>query len=71
MSFLASVGAGGENNEILHIPSGKVGKLIGKGGSTIKDIQARGGARVKIDHEVGSVVNKVMRKHQIPVYVEH
>lgn len=52
LGAMASIGAGGETSEILQIPSGKVGKLIGKAGSTIKDIQARGGARVKIDHEV-------------------
>ena len=36
----------------MNLPSAKIGKLIGKAGATIKDIQARGGARVKIDHEV-------------------
>ena len=54
MSFVGTLttGPGGEASENLQVPSGKIGKLIGKAGATIKDIQARGGARVKIDHDV-------------------
>ena len=74
--FLASLGSipgvgvaggGGESSEVLSLPSAKIGKLIGKAGATIKDIQARGGARVKIDHEVRTLGLGAMYHHGLPM----
>uniref|UniRef100_A0A7S2QUF9 WW domain-containing protein n=2 Tax=Chlamydomonas chlamydogama TaxID=225041 RepID=A0A7S2QUF9_9CHLO len=44
------LGADGEVTEVVMVPNEKVGKLIGRAGATIKDLQARGMSRIKIDH---------------------
>ncbi|XP_076237977.1 putative ATP-dependent RNA helicase DDX43 [Calliopsis andreniformis] len=40
-----------DNSEkiVLHIDSGKVGKLIGKGGSTIRELQEKSSTRINVD----------------------
>jgi far upstream element-binding protein len=41
--------AASERLETVHCPQALVGRLIGKGGDTIKDLQRRSGARIQID----------------------
>ena len=41
--------ADGEAKETVQCPQALVGRLIGKGGDTIKDLQRRSGARIQID----------------------
>ena len=36
------------NTVIVHIPSNKVGVVIGRGGETIRDLQDRSGARINV-----------------------
>jgi rRNA processing protein Krr1/Pno1 len=40
----------GEASETVMCPHTFVGKVIGKGGETIRDLQGRSGARIQIDH---------------------
>eukprot|EP00192_Tetraselmis_astigmatica_P003663 CAMPEP_0117666282 /NCGR_PEP_ID=MMETSP0804-20121206/10286_1 /TAXON_ID=1074897 /ORGANISM="Tetraselmis astigmatica, Strain CCMP880" /LENGTH=549 /DNA_ID=CAMNT_0005473803 /DNA_START=107 /DNA_END=1756 /DNA_ORIENTATION=+ len=40
----------GEATEIIQCPPSIVGKVIGKGGETIRDLQNRTGARIQVDH---------------------
>ncbi|XP_074597509.1 putative ATP-dependent RNA helicase DDX43 [Brevipalpus obovatus] len=42
---------GSSNKKTITVPSSDVGKVIGRGGSTIKDIQSRSGARVKVSND--------------------
>merc|ERR1712013_478992 len=42
-------GEGGEKTEYVLVPSSKVGLVIGKGGETIKSINAASGAHTEID----------------------
>ena len=45
----AAPGAGGESSTIVvEVPNDKVGLVIGKAGSTIKELEGRSGARVQI-----------------------
>ena len=39
----------GDARETVRCPQALVGRLIGKGGDTIKDLQRRSGARIQID----------------------
>jgi far upstream element-binding protein len=52
---LGTLGAvvGGETTEIVPVPLSKVGRVIGKGGATIKEIQLRCNTRLKVDHDAG------------------
>ena len=52
-------GGGGDLVE-MEVPSSSVGKIIGKGGSKIRDLQETSGARIKIDKERDNRVNAVV-----------
>ncbi|KAL5769082.1 hypothetical protein ACOSP7_015639 [Xanthoceras sorbifolium] len=41
-------GQAGSDNFVMRIPNNKVGLVIGKGGETIKNMQARSGARIQV-----------------------
>ncbi|CAG8510695.1 16490_t:CDS:2, partial [Racocetra persica] len=41
-------GGGNRSTITIHIPSGKVGVVIGRGGETIRDLQDRSGARINV-----------------------
>jgi len=42
-------GSGGGDKSTFMIPSSDVGRVIGRGGATIKDLQANSGARIKVN----------------------
>eukprot|EP00750_Incisomonas_marina_P000602 INCI10434.4.p1 GENE.INCI10434.4~~INCI10434.4.p1 ORF type:complete len:603 (-),score=116.48 INCI10434.4:722-2530(-) len=44
-------GMGGSNGEVLHIPNGVVGKVIGRGGETIRNLQDQSGAHIQIQRD--------------------
>jgi far upstream element-binding protein len=43
------MGGGAETTDTVECPQGLVGKVIGRGGETIKDLQARSGCRIQIN----------------------
>lgn len=43
---------GGEITEIVNCPGDKVGRIIGRMGATIKDLQSRTGTRIQVDQKV-------------------
>lgn len=43
---------GGEITEIMNCPGDKVGRIIGRMGATIKDLQSRTGTRIQVDQKV-------------------
>ena len=47
---MAGQGEGHMYSKSFHIPNDMVGKLIGKGGDTLKRIQYMSGARIQVDH---------------------
>ncbi|XP_013418694.1 probable ATP-dependent RNA helicase DDX43 [Lingula anatina] len=49
---------GGGDSDTMVVPSSKVGKIIGKGGSKIKELQSSSGARIKIG-EAGALETDV------------
>jgi far upstream element-binding protein len=42
-----------EQSEVIHVAGNLVGKLIGKAGSTVNELQARGGTHIEINHHGG------------------
>ena len=44
-------GIAGQFTDVVEIPAGMVGKLIGKAGETIKNLQHSTGTKVQIDHQ--------------------
>ncbi|XP_074597506.1 uncharacterized protein LOC141852405 [Brevipalpus obovatus] len=44
-------GGGGSDRKVITVPTSDVGKVIGRGGSTIKSIQSRTGARVRVNND--------------------
>jgi far upstream element-binding protein len=50
---------GGAAYEFIEIPAPMVGKLIGKGGETIKQLQFSTGTKVQIDHQTPGDMKKV------------
>ena len=56
-------GGGGGDPMEMEVPSSSVGKIIGKGGSKIRDLQEVSGARIKIDKERDNHVNAVVEIH--------
>lgn len=51
--------AAGQFFDVIDIPAPMVGKLIGKGGETIKQLQYSTGTRVQIDHQTPGEAKKV------------
>lgn len=56
---MAGMAAGGAVYEFVDIPAAMVGKLIGKGGETIKQLQFSTGTKVQIDHQTPGDMKKV------------
>ncbi|MEW5315691.1 MAG: hypothetical protein WDW38_007101 [Sanguina aurantia] len=48
----AAMEGGGEITEIVNCPGDKVGRIIGRMGATIKDLQSRTGTRIQVDQKV-------------------
>lgn len=49
----------GQVTEEIDCPSGKVGKLIGRGGITIKDLVQKTGAKIQVDHKISGELKPV------------
>ena len=49
----ASAGPAGQLSDFTTIPASMIGKLIGRGGDTIKQLQFSSGTRIQIDHDSG------------------
>jgi len=60
----AAQAAAGSNARILHAPKAIIAKIIGKGGSTIRDLQTKSGARIQIDQTVDPCVVSVAGNQQ-------
>lgn len=50
----------GQESRIVECPKNMVGRVIGKGGETIKGLQAHSGARVQVDQTVGDPCHVVI-----------
>ncbi|KAK9917735.1 hypothetical protein WJX75_007636 [Coccomyxa subellipsoidea] len=55
----SGMAAAGQFFDVIDIPAPMVGKLIGKGGETIKQLQYSTGTRVQIDHQTPGEAKKV------------
>ncbi|CAL8463502.1 g3036 [Coccomyxa elongata] len=55
----SGMAASGQFFDVIDIPAPMVGKLIGKGGETIKQLQYSTGTRVQIDHQTPGEAKKV------------
>lgn len=51
--------AAGQPSDYVEIPAAMVGKLIGKGGETIKNLQYSTGTKVQIDHQTPGDLKRV------------
>ena len=49
-----SQGEGGQTTVTMHVEDNQVGIIVGKGGSTIKDIQMQTGAKVNVSQRDGT-----------------
>jgi len=50
---------GDSDKTSIKIPSSEVGRVIGRQGSTVKDLQARSGARIKVHNESNNDMHDV------------
>lgn len=48
---LLSGDAGGSATEVVMCPSDKVGRIIGRAGATIRDLETNNGTRIQVDHK--------------------
>lgn len=62
---------GGGLSVSVEIPAAMVGKLIGKGGETIKQLQFSTGTKVQIDHQAPGDMKKVTIQGSSSEQVEH
>jgi len=58
-NFIMSFGGGGDAMT-MEVPSSHVGRIIGKGGSRIRELQDDSGCRINVNREGGSNGNTVV-----------
>lgn len=57
---------GGESERTLECPAGIVGRIIGRGGETIRSLQSGSGAHITID-QVGCILHLLMAGSATPL----